>query len=59
MDRIAIPMQRVPEKREPRPRRPHFDGERATERCSLGRNGAGRFSVSSGFSVRLRLLGVA
>ena len=31
MDRIAIPMQRVPAKREPRPRRPHFDGERATE----------------------------
>ena len=30
MDR-AIPLQRVPEKREPRPRRPRFDGERAAE----------------------------
>ncbi len=31
MDRIAIPLQRVAEKREARPRRPHFDGERAVE----------------------------
>ena len=31
MDRIAIPIERVAEKREPRPRRPRFDGERAVE----------------------------
>lgn len=31
MDRLAIPIERVPEKREPRPRRTHFDGVRAAE----------------------------
>ena len=31
MYRIAIPMERVTEKRETRPRRPRFDGERAVE----------------------------
>ena len=31
MERIAIPIERVPEKREPRPRRPPFDGVRAAE----------------------------
>ena len=31
MDRIAIPIERVAEKREPRPRRRGFDGERAVE----------------------------
>ena len=33
MYRIAIPMQKTHEKREPRPRRPKFDGERAVEVC--------------------------
>ncbi len=31
MYRIAIPMQTVAEKREPRPRRPRINGERAAE----------------------------
>ena len=31
MERIAIPMQRVAEKREPRPRRPRSNGEKAAE----------------------------